>query len=183
MQSRLIAFTGKMGVGKSTAIETLNKYLQPTSDPHPLVLIKFAQPLYDIQEYVYERIGKPVPKPKDRKLLQWLGTEWGRETHGANLWVDIWKENVEVLRQHTENLTVVCDDCRFDNEAQAVRELGGQIVHIMSSKNAERIDTTGNQHKSEAGIDICYVDYFIENDGSIEQYRRNLHNLFHKLDL
>ena len=112
---KIIAFSGKMGVGKSTAIERI--YAKSNGVVH---LVKFAQPLYDMQEFIYRRISSVVQRPanftKDRKLLQWLGTDWGRGMK-ETLWVDLFKAQVEKILDHNPTAVIVCDDVRFDNEA------------------------------------------------------------------
>lgn len=172
--SRLVCFTGKMGVGKSEAIKLLN-----SSDT---VLVKFAQPLYDMQEYIYNRISSVYARPesfiKDRKLLQWLGTEWGRDTISQTLWVDLWK--AEVTKNLSRGKLVVCDDVRFDNEAQAVKSLGGLTIKIISDKTDKRIDTQSgiNNHSSEAGIHYSYIDAMVENNGTLEEFQAKLTHLY-----
>lgn len=91
---KIIAFSGGYGSGKSTAATTLDE----TFLNQPIFLVKFAQPLYNIQEYMYSTIARVHSRPadfvKDRKLLQWIGTEWGRGVD-ENLWVNVWKDAVE----------------------------------------------------------------------------------------
>lgn len=160
----LITFTGAMGVGKSTAINYLHSRARRAKN------VKFAQSLYDIQEFIYDLISPVYQRPKtfikDRKLLQWLGTDWGRDTISPTLWVDLWKANVEMaMGGFSSNEVVTCDDVRFDNEAQAVRDMGGVVVRITSSRNGERIDTGAGikNHASEAGISEKFVDFTIDN--------------------
>lgn len=174
----IIGFSGSMGSGKSTAIDFL-KTLNCN-----VINVKFAQPLYDMQEYVYKRIESVYSRPenfiKDRKLLQWLGTEWGRETISKNIWLDLWKEKVRQYFEHTSSPIIVCDDIRFDNEAEAVHSVGGYVVRILSNKNEERIDTKAglSKHASESGIDKKLVDYDITNDGTISEFQLAIRNLF-----
>ena len=65
----------------------------------------------------------------------------------------------------------MCDDVRFDNEAAAIKKLGGIIVEIESTKTSTRINTKAGiaGHSSEDGIDLKYVDYIIENNGSLRK--------------
>lgn len=182
---KLVAFTGQMGSGKSTAIEY---YRSNFTNMNGVNLIKFAAPLYDIQSYVYNRI-KDVYIPhasfvKDRKLLQWLGTEWGRGTISSTLWVDLWKAEVTKSRS-AKFESVVCDDCRFDNEAEAVKSLGGVIIQIVSDKASQR-NTAANgisNHSSEAGIRRDYIDDIVPNHGSIEDFHKALKKVFKKQNL
>jgi hypothetical protein len=179
----LIGFNGKMGVGKSTAIQALKDLLLANS---PVKLVKFAQPLYDMQEFIYRRIASVVQRDasftKDRKLLQWLGTEWGRGTISQSIWVDLWKHEVENCSAKT---IVVCDDVRFDNEAETVKSLGGKIIEITSNQTQNRIDTKSGivQHSSEAGIDPKLIDFTVENNGTRLQYLDQLTTLYKELGL
>lgn len=168
----IIAFTGGYGSGKSTAIEILRKHIDAD-----IRLVKFAAPLYDMQEYVYGRIESVYRRPKDfvkdRKLLQWLGTEFGRSID-PGLWVNIWKAQAQV------NLAVgnmvVCDDCRFDNEAEAVKALGGVIIQLRRKNNSAHAEGgTGIQnHASEAGVSEKYIDFVVENNDNLEAFRDRL---------
>lgn len=174
----IIAFTGDMGVGKSTAIKILSDHLYDK----PLTLVKFAQPLYDIQEYAYQRIEGAYKRPetfiKDRKLLQWLGTEWGRDSLSASLWVDVWKADAE--DKLFKGYQVACDDVRFDNEAETIKSMGGKIILITSNKTHDRIDTsTGiKAHPSETGISRHLIDAHVDNNGTYEQFVQKLIETF-----
>lgn len=167
---KILAFTGPMGSGKSTAVRLITRMHSG------LELVKFAQPLYDIQEYIYDRIGRVYTRPedfvKDRKLLQFLGTEWGRSL-SPSLWIDLWKKEVSKVKHlRLKNYLIVNDDLRFDNEAEAVKSLGGIIVKLQTSKN--RIEKINTGHASESGVDFKYVDYLINNDGDIDDLQTEL---------
>lgn len=185
--TKIIGFTGRMGSGKSTLIKCL-KDVQNKD----LELFKFAQPLYDMQEAVYEIIKKGYVRPKDflkdRKLLQFLGTEWGRDTLKETLWSDIWKKSVlEFIDLHPtagkKEFLIVTDDIRFDTEAELVKSMGGIVIEVTSNKTSERIDTSNSSHKSESGIDRKYVDAIIENNGTIQDLRDSLLTLNTIVDL
>lgn len=171
---KIIALCGKMGAGKSEVASYLMKRI-PTSS-----LVKLAQPLYDIQQYAYNRIGKEV-KGKDRKLLQYLGTEWGRSIE-PNLWVDIW--STETLHELMFNANyVITDDVRFDNEAMTVRSRGGIVLRVEAddSVRGSRIQLNNTSHKSEMGVDDSYVYATIYNNGTIDDLHKNLDYLLETL--
>lgn len=176
---RILAFTGKMGSGKSTAVEYLQRSLN-----REVVLIKFAQPMYDIQSFVYNTCFLPQPIPKDRKLLQWLGTEWGREKD-INLWVNIFKKRVKWLLEQNPTSLIVCDDCRFNNEAEAVKELGGVIIEIdrplEERNNSIKLENTS--HASEAGLDQKNIDYFLINNGHMVGFQAILNEMIRGLGI
>lgn len=173
----IIGLTGKMGVGKSTAIECIR-------DINSIFNIKFAAPLYEIQDFIYDVISRVYKTPegfvKDRKLLQLLGTEWGRQHIKESLWLDLWKDTVSrVLKIYDDSIIITCDDVRFDNEAQAVKELGGIVIEIISDKSQNRIDTTQgiSNHKSEAGVDKQYIDFVVHNNGTVEELKAQLYTI------
>lgn len=165
----IIAFSGSAGVGKSTAFETI----RANSKGRAVCLTKFAAPLYSIQEQIYRLISPVYQRPdtfvKDRKLLQWLGTEWGRDTISKTLWVDLWKARTQFVQAKDAELIVVCDDCRFENEAQTVHSLGGVIIKLTSNRSFDIGGISG--HASEAGLPSQYVDYEIENNGTVEEFQ------------
>lgn len=181
----IIALSGPMGSGKSTAVETLKFMQRDLQSNVKIKVIKFAQPLYDMQEMIYRRIENVYKRPenfiKDRKLLQWLGTDWGRATVGESVWVDLWTK--EVNQALADGYLVICDDCRFDNEALAVQNAGGYIVKIKSSYCEYRADNPNGlaNHPSEAGINDVYADVIIENNSTLDEYDNKLRQLFKKL--
>lgn len=172
---KLIGFEGKMGSGKSTAIDQLKEVTD-----YGVMNVKFAQPLYDIQEFIYDRIKQVYTRPdnfiKDRKLLQWIGTEFGRESIRDTLWVDLWREHVRKLHFDFPKVLIVCDDVRFDNEAEVIKGLGGHVIRITTDKTDTRTVAKDGimAHKSEAGIDNRFVDAIIENNGTIEDLKDSL---------
>lgn len=173
---KLLGFTGIMGSGKSTAINLLEGMVDA-----PVINVKFAQPLYDMQEYAYNRIKSVYTRPetfiKDRKLLQWLGTDWGRSTIGNNVWVDLWAATVKERLAMAPNALIVCDDVRFDNEATAVKALGGHVVQLRV--NASRAEAKAGiaNHASENGVDTNLLSAIIDNTGSIDDLKASLQML------
>lgn len=92
-----------------------------------------------------------------RGLLQRMGTEVGREMFGEDVWVK------QALRAVSRHENVVFSDVRFKNEADALRELDGQLW---------RMTRTGvgaaNEHLSEHALSGYYFNEEISNDGSLD---------------
>lgn len=176
--NKLIAFSGPMGSGKSTAVQYLVDRIEN------IKLIKFAGPLYDMQEFIYRRVEKVYKLPagfiKDRQLLQWLGTEWGR-SRNPEMWVKLFEN--DVVGTLSQGNPVICDDLRFNNEAIIVKQLGGAIIKLRTNKNHERIDTSLSAHASETGIDDKYADFIIDNNGTLEDYEYKLKEVFSMMQL
>lgn len=160
----VVAFTGLAGSGKSTAADYLigKGYTR----------VKFAQPLKDMLRSIGltdEHIeGNLKDEPCDlllgwtpRYAMQTLGTEWGRDLLGATFWERLWRRNALNACG-----SVVVDDCRFENEAAAVRDLGGIVIQIVG-----RGGIAGG-HASEAGVE---ADAMIAN-------RRGFADLYENID-
>jgi len=97
-----------------------------------------------------------------RKILQTLGTEWGRELIDGNIWIKAME------RKAAESGFMVVPDIRFENEADSIRRLGGIVVHITGR------DGSVESHKSESGVDVKDDDYVIENSGTLQEYEEKI---------
>jgi len=172
----IIGLTGTMGAGKSAAANLLKEVFFN----RPVKIIKFASPLYDMQEYIYRRISKVYTRPnhfvKDRTLLQWLGTDWGRATVGTSIWVDLWKAEATDFLNNNTNGIVICDDVRFNNEGEAMKALGAILIKVVSKESNER-NTGPNAiagHASEAGIDASLLTDTVSNDSTLANLEQDL---------
>jgi hypothetical protein len=95
-----------------------------------------------------------------REFLQRLGTDGVRNVLGQDAWVKVWQKRVGKMGG---DVRVVAADVRFENEAFAVRELGGRVWRVRRPGVAGALG-----HASEIeqmGID---VDEEIVNCGSLE---------------
>ena len=60
--------------------------------------------------------------------MQGLGTEWGRDLIASDLWTRWWIREAEACR--AEGIVAINDSVRFPDEADAVRALGGVVIHL-----------------------------------------------------
>lgn len=182
---RLIAFTGVAGSGKSTAADAL------VDDGW--VRVKFADPLKNMMRAFYTSCGiedrdfiesriegayKEEPDPflkgrTPRHAMQTLGTEWGRNLIHPEIWIEAWQQRVLLMADR--GLDIVVDDCRFPNEAAAIRRNGGKIVEIIG-----RGKGLGKKHVSELGIGE--PDMAITNVTSLEQFQQDIVYVFSRCD-
>ena len=154
---RVVALTGAAGSGKSTAADYLIRH-------HGYERVKFAGPLKDmmralgfddrhiegdLKEMPLEELCGQTP----RHAMQALGTAWGRRCIGEDFWIRMWRE------RSLRFARVVVDDCRFPNEAEAVRSLGGVIIKL------EGRGGIAGGHESEKGCGTW--DGVVENDGCV----------------
>ncbi len=105
----------------------------------------------DLKETPTELLAGQTP----RWAMQTLGTEWGRELMGPDIWANAWEHAATLVLN--EGGTVVVDDCRFPNELEAVRHLGGVAINIL--RPSLRIPW---EHKSESHE--LPTDHTIVND-------------------
>jgi hypothetical protein len=159
----LIGLCGSAGSGKSTAaFHLIQKY--------GFKRVRFAGPLKamaaaiglterhiegDLKEVPCDLIGGKTP----RYFMQTLGTEWGRNIIGTNLWTDLWK--FDVLNT-PDGVPIVVDDLRFPNEETAFRSMGGKVIRIMRD-----VDKTTQTFTHESEKHVIASDFQIMNDGSL----------------
>lgn len=60
-----------------------------------------------------------------RRVMQEVGGDWGRRWRGEDFWVSIWAKAATRIGG-----MVAADDVRYENEADAVRRLGGRVIRL-----------------------------------------------------
>ncbi len=164
----VIALTGLAGSGKSTA----SKHL---IEKHGYKLVKFAGPLKDmlraiglseaqIEGELKEEPCEWLQGATPRHAMQTLGTQWGRACIGPSFWIELWVRRVNQII--AEGGRVVVDDCRFPNEADEARKLGGVVWRLVGRGGI------AGAHESEVGCGRPDVE--IHNTGDISDLRRQL---------
>lgn len=161
---QIIALTGRAGSGKSTVAQQL-------VSEHEFVLVKFAEPLKwmlqsiglghaEIEGNLKEEDMPLLSLKTPRYAMQTLGQEWGRDIMGKDFWVNIWLDRVKNLIAQGFHQIVV-DDCRYQNEEQAVRDMGGSIWRVERPHSKDSLLT--ELHGSETSMDFIEVSEVIEN--------------------
>jgi hypothetical protein len=105
-----------------------------------------------------------------RQMMQTLGTEWGRSCIHPDLWLMVAAEDVE--KQRRMGRKVVIDDVRFPNEAEMIRNLGGELWLVDRPGVAYDGD-----HASEGALADVLPDAVINNSGSLENLQAIVHGL------
>jgi dephospho-CoA kinase len=121
MKHNIILISGKQGSGKTTVTNAL--ILKAARKDFNAMGVIFAQTIYDIHDYIRELMRfRGIERPhKDGKLLQLLGTEWGRNLIDENVWVDALIGNLHnIAPEPKDNQLFVVSDCRFKNEFDGI---------------------------------------------------------------
>ena len=166
---KLIGITGKARSGKDTAASYL-------AHKHGLIRYSFATPMKaaikamlglsdrhmdgDLKEAEIPWLGV-----SPRRIMQTLGTEWGRETIREDLWVVLAQRQWDQVSNPTEDTFhtgMIVPDVRFEDEADFIRRNGGVVIHIKRDAAAQI-----ESHKSEAGVRVCAGDLVIANNGTL----------------
>jgi hypothetical protein len=163
----LIGITGRARSGKDTVADFIvsqtGGYKYSFADPLKQMLLPLGIDMST--PYWQERKEQEtVFGVSPRRLMQTLGTEWGRNLIHPDLWLLLADQKIT---QCGENMVVT--DVRFENEAAWVRWYGGVVIHVV------RPDATPvEQHISEAGINNHIDDMSICNDGTLEELKTNV---------
>lgn len=153
----VIGVTGKARSGKDTLSEHL--YTRLGFDCNRAA---FADPVKDMLKAIgiddiegYKEEVHPLLGVTSRKMMQTLGTEWGREAIGEDTWINLTKEKGKGKK------FLVISDVRFENEANFVRE-NGILLHVTGRGGIKGF------HKSESGVKFQLGDFRIDNGYDIE---------------
>jgi hypothetical protein len=176
-EPRLIGLHGKARSGKDTVGQMLK-------ERHKILLVSFAGPIKDglramlgLQEEHISGSLKEVPlgwlPQSPRQLMQSLGTEWGRDCVSADLW--LLRAQQSVKEAHRLGYHVVITDVRFENEADYIRQAGGEMWHIhrdAAHAVAGHISEAGVAYRKDLG------DRLINNNGTLLALRATVLDLF-----
>lgn len=183
----LVALCGPIGCGKSTLAQSF------VNSPGPLARrLRFAEALKSMllalglsrEQVDGSRKNEPTPLlcgKTPRHAMQTLGTEWGRQCIGENLWVVATLNDAATLR--AKGYAVIIDDCRFANEARAVHAAGGLVIAVhragsgVAPRRGHLLSWLLGQHASEAGIPSDLIDATINNNGTPQQGGETLREL------
>lgn len=117
------------------------------------LFLKYDEPLRDED---FTEIGLLVHKPgfmTAREVLQFVGTDIFRRMYEP-VWVNLLMNKIKM----DSPLVAVIADCRFDNEAKAVKDEGGTIVRLTRRP-------TRDKHASEDGFkEFTDFDLILDNE-------------------
>jgi hypothetical protein len=123
------------------------------------------------KEFDYSSI--PLIKLTPRLLLQLLGTDCGRNIIHPNIWINALmseytdKHELSTWGHEVSFPNWIITDTRFPNEIKAVSRKQG--INIRIARGKMKAEDVLLQHESETALDNYKLDYFIKNDGTLDE--------------
>ncbi len=176
----IIGLSGYARSGKDTVADMLPGFTKVAfADPlralaydlDPTVLVRETD--YDSYQALVDDRGYDWVKDNTnaRDFLVALGKGMRKHIH-PDIWVTLALTKVAALVDAGRN--VVITDVRYPNEAQRIKELGGQVWRIVrpgvEAANEEELRTIQE-------IDDTGVDWYVQNEGELEELRSVVENL------
>ena len=133
----LIGFAGPARSGKTYMANRVKEHIEPGRS----TIVSFADPIKDMlsvligsdakDDSIKELPHKDLCNQTIRKAMQTLGTEWGRNLIGQNIWINALEKRVK----STDASVVLIPDVRFDSEAEMIFKMAAKcfISHQMKS--------------------------------------------------
>lgn len=152
----VILISGKQGSGKTTLRNGLIGYY-PGS-----IGSRFSDPIYEMHHAIRDVAAwYDIPfEKKEGRLLQLLGDEWGRQVKGSDIWVNVLKDRVGMLVNHSPVNQIIVDDLRYRNEFDAFEPNNAYDVikiRLFATEHARKHRAAGwrvtTNHASETDLD------------------------------
>lgn len=196
----IIGVSGLIGSGKDTVADYLVKHHDFVRDSWAASLKDAVSKVFDwdrellegltdearvwrekIDPWWAKRLGMPHLTPR------WILQYWGTDVCRAGFHDDIWVASVENRISKT-NKNVVISDCRFVNELQSIKRIGGITVRMKRGLDPEWIDLKQKDfenfkkkyphiHASEYSIVDAEHDVVIYNNGTIHTLHKKINDL------
>lgn len=175
-QAPLIGIAGRARSGKDTVanfiIAAIGGYRYNFADPIRAMLAPLGVDMNDPYWQARKEDVIPALGVSPRRMMQTLGTEWGRNLINPDLWLVM--AHQRLLRNGPG---MVISDVRFENEAAWIRKHGGRIIHVIRPE-AKAVEA----HASEDGIEMQDTDARLFNSGTLEELQLSVRELLRVYD-
>ena len=177
MVEKIIVLSGNIGSGKDSIADCLSDFFY--------IKVSFAEKLKDLLAFLFdwnrdllEGVTQESRQWREKKDGEWditpreamnlVGTKLFRDNFREDIWVKFTEKRVkELLKRGKE---VVITDCRFVNEAEMLKKLGGVFIYV---KRGEK--------EPEYEMSKIEYDYVINNDGTKKELILKLYEVLNKI--
>ena len=176
-----LALCGNSGVGKDTCSKIILEQFFGLNH----VVIRLADPLYAVQNYIYQICGKEkAPDAQDGVLLNFLGK------HMRSINPDVLKDCFTKKIRSVQADLILCPDVR-PLDIPYIQEAGFIILHIIADPSValERrklrgdISLGSHTHSTEVGLSPALYNHEIVNNGTIEEFKSNILSIVNGISL
>lgn len=119
---------------------------------------------------------EPLAELSGRAFLQFYGTEAHRGVFGEEFWVEALLD--DALPHGPDDprfgTVLVVSDVRFENEARAIHNCGGEVWEVVREKNLDALSGGLEAHSSEVGVPADLIDRIIINDHDLAYFEREI---------
>ena len=185
---KIIGISGKKQSGKDTIYRVARDIFTELDPKVRVGRVAYADALKaEVSEITGFRTDY-IEENKDRfrALLQVWGTEFRREFHGYDYWIQKMGDILTSSEPHYDILFIT--DVRFKNEAEYIKEMDGQVLRVVR-RSPETYHTLQDMpeldnHATENDMDdyIDY-DYTINNDKSPDDLVKSVRDMLATLGL
>lgn len=169
---KVIAISGHAQNGKDTVASMLRDKLEAKGNK--VLIAHYA----DLVKYICKTFfgWNGVKDETGRTLLQYVGTDVVRAQR-PDYWVDF---IVDVLTLFDDWEYVIIPDTRFPNEIEKLKEQEKfDVVHwrVVRTGFDNHLTKAQKSHPSETALDDVTPDYFIYNDGTLDNLSATLNKI------
>ena len=160
---KIILISGKAQHGKDTSAGIMKQELERHGEKvlvaHYADLVKYVCRTFFDWDGVKDEYG--------RYILQYVGTDIVRARR-PDFWVDFLSEILGIFSDEWD--FAIIPDTRFPNEIDAMRKSFQDVTHVRVRRDGFDGPLTEEQkkHPSETALDEVEPDFWLENNGTIE---------------
>ena len=161
---KVVTISGHAQNGKDTVAKMMSKQLKKCK--YRVLVTHYADLLKYICKTFFEWDGEK--DEHGRHILQYVGTDVIRK-EAPDFWVDFISSILKFFGNNWD--WVIIPDSRFPNEIEELIKDGFDVTHIRVVRENFNSPLTPEQqsHPSETALDNVIPDYYISNDGSLNE--------------
>lgn len=169
---KVILISGKAQHGKDTTASMMKQYLEENYNRRVLIT-HYADLLKYICKAFFDWNGEK--DEKGRTLLQFIGTEVIRNAN-QDFWVDFLTDIGKMFSDYWDYMII--PDVRFPNEISCWKINSFKTMHIRVIRDdyESMLTDSQNSHVSETALDEIKPDFYIHNDGTLDDLNAKIIN-------